>query len=50
MLEAFLYPLLWVLGAGLGLVAVALVAFLLYCWLRSLAAPAPEPPEGGDGT
>lgn len=45
MLEAFLYPLLWVLGAGLGLVAVALVAFLGYCWLRSLAEPAPGPSD-----
>lgn len=39
MLEAFLYPLLWVLGAGLGLVAVAFVAFVGYCWLVSVAKP-----------
>lgn len=49
MLEAFLVPLLWVLGAGLGLVVVLTVGFLVYCWLRSLAAPEPEPPDGEDG-
>lgn len=37
MIEAFLYPLLWVLGAGLGLVAVAFVAFVGYCALTFLA-------------
>ena len=46
MLEAFLYPLLWTLGFGLGLVAVAFVAFLVYGWLRSIAD---EGDAGGDG-
>lgn len=37
MLEAFLYPLLWVLGFGSGLIVIGLVAFLGFCWLRWVA-------------
>ena len=46
MLEAFLYPLLWVLGFGVGALAVAFAAFLGYCWLRKLAE---EGSDEGDG-
>lgn len=44
MLEAFLYPLLWVLGFGIGLLVIAFAGFLGYCWLRSIAGD-----DGGDG-
>lgn len=47
-LEAFLLPLLWVLGLGLGLVTVASVGFVVFCWFRSMAGDGPEE-GGGDG-
>lgn len=48
MLEAFLYPLLWTLGFGMGALAIAFAAFIGYCWLRSIAAPGPDD-EGDEG-
>ena len=47
MLEAFLYPLLWVLGFGAGALAVAFAAFIGYCWLRDIARS--DDTEDGDG-
>lgn len=47
MLEAFLCPLLWVLGFGIGALVIAFAAFLGYCWLRSLADGGES--DGGDG-
>lgn len=48
-LEAFLIPLLWVLGLGLGLIVVGTAAFLLYCWFRSLAQGGQGSGDGAEG-
>lgn len=48
-LEAFLLPLLWVLGLGLGLIVVGTAGFVVYCWFRSLARDGTEREEGAEG-